>query len=137
MVDDEYFSEAELEKNHERIKLLAIAKLKEIPRMQILEQEYECQEQLNILTEQKYNDLKKIVKTQNENLRLQKLAERKRFISYLMAVALIVCIIGYIVGPEYFQLIGKVALAGAHDLIDIFKTVVKSLGSTEKKNVTY
>lgn len=50
-----------------------------------------------------------------------------------MAVALIVCIIGYIVGPEYFQLIGKVALAGAHDLIDIFKTVVKSLGSTEKK----
>lgn len=133
LVDDEYFSEAELEKNHERIKLLAIAKLKEIPRMQILEQEYECQEQLNILIEQKYNDLKKIVKTQNENLRLQKLAERKRFISYLMAVALIVCIIGYIVGPEYFQLIGKVALAGAHDLIDIFKTVVKSLGSTEKK----
>lgn len=42
--------------------------------MQIPEHEFECLEQLNSLMEQKYEDLKEIMKKQNENLLLQKLA---------------------------------------------------------------
>lgn len=101
--------------------------------MQILEQEYECREQLNILIEQKYNDLKKIVKTENENLRLKKLAEWKKKITSLIVVALVVCIIGYIVGPAFFHQFGRIVLASANEVIHVFQTVIKSFGSTEKR----
>lgn len=60
-------SEAELESHNKRIKVQAREKLKEIPRMQILEHELECLEQLDVLMEQKYEDLKEITKRQNQN----------------------------------------------------------------------
>lgn len=44
--------------------------------MQILEHEFECLEQLDVLMEQKYEYLKEITKRQNQNLLLQKLANK-------------------------------------------------------------
>lgn len=69
-------SEAELESHNTSIKVQAREKLKEIPRMQILEHEFECLEQLDVLMEQKYEDLKEITKRQNQNLLLQELAKK-------------------------------------------------------------
>lgn len=46
------------------------------PRMEIVEHEFECLEQLDSLMEQKYKDLKEIMKKQTQNLVLQKLAEK-------------------------------------------------------------
>lgn len=69
-------SEAELESHNKRIKVQAREKLKEIPRMQILEHELECLEQLDVLMEQKYEDLKEITKRQNQNVVLRELAKK-------------------------------------------------------------
>lgn len=69
-------SEADLESHNKSIKVQAREKLKEIPRMQILEHEFECLEQLDVLMEQKYEDLKERTKRQNQNLLLQELAKK-------------------------------------------------------------
>lgn len=74
LADGKSLTETELENHSKNIEEQAREKLKKTPRMQIPEHEFECLEQLNSLMEQKYEDLKEIMKKQNENLLLQKLA---------------------------------------------------------------
>lgn len=58
----EFVSVDDLESHHERLKDHARDKLKEIPRLQILEHESDGLEQLDMLIAQKYDNLKKIMK---------------------------------------------------------------------------
>lgn len=57
----EFVSADILESHHKRFEVQAREKLKEIPRLQILEHQHECLEQLNNLIAQKYDHLKKIM----------------------------------------------------------------------------
>lgn len=58
----EFVSADVLESHHKRLKDHARDKLKEIPRLQILEHESDGLEQLDMLIAQKYDNLKKIMK---------------------------------------------------------------------------
>ncbi|XP_061197696.1 atlastin-1-like [Saccostrea echinata] len=71
----EFLPESELESHHERFKVIAREALKDTPRMQVMEQEFECIAQLDSQIEDAYTYFRSLIAQQNKNAILKQMAD--------------------------------------------------------------